>query len=79
MLASPSLRVVDRLLPGNQVLKVDISPGQPRILVPDSLRQQVIEQVHGLHHPGARATRRLLSRSFVWKAMAKEANDFVRS
>jgi len=79
MLASPSLRVVDRRLPGDQVLKVDISTGQPRILVPDSLRQEVIEQVHGLHHPGARATRRLLSRSFVWKGMAKEANHFVRS
>ena len=48
----------------------DLSTGKPRPLVPATWQKQVFNSIHGLAHPGIRATRRLLSNHYVWHGMS---------
>ena len=48
-------------LPSSKLLHFDNSTGKPRVIVPVSLRQKVVEHMHSIHHPGIRSTRRLVS------------------
>ena len=57
----------------------DLSTGVPRPLVPEQLRHRVFSALHNLAHPGARATRRLVSRRFVWKGLARDVTAWSRS
>ena len=77
--SSTTLTVISKQLPGGLQLLLDVSTPSSRILVPSSLRQRVLNVVHELHHPGFRATRRLLRRSFIWSSMATAASDFVKN
>jgi cleavage and polyadenylation specificity factor subunit 1 len=51
---------------------------QPRPFIPLSHRRQFFEAVHGLAHPGMRATRRLLAARGVWQGMNKDVNAWCR-
>ena len=75
--SSTTLTVISKQLPSGQQLLIDVSTPSSRILVPSSLRQQVLNVVHELHHPGIRATRRLLRRNFIWPSMPTAAMNFV--
>lgn len=57
----------------------DDSIGTLRPYVPESLRQVVFNANHGLAHPGAKATIKLISRNFVWKRMSSDLRARVRS
>lgn len=57
------------LTPGGPVLLCDTSSRNPRPLVPPGFRRQVFDLIHGLSHPSARATKKLLSERFVWHRM----------
>lgn len=50
-----------------------------RPYIPEQHRAAVMTQLHGLAHPGARATRRLITDRFVWPAMNKDINHFVKT
>jgi len=56
----------------------DFSSGVQRPLVPGGMRQAVFNSVHGLAHPGIRATRRLISSRFVWKGISSDAARWCR-
>ena len=75
---SPSLKceLVDQ--DGVQVL-CDVSRGRRRPLVPAAWQRAVFSSIHELAHPGIRATRRLLSRSFVWRGMASTCRTWCLS
>ena len=45
----------------------DITTGVFRPVVPNSFQHAVFYSVHGISHPGIRATKRLLLSRFVWK------------
>ena len=45
----------------------DISTGVIRPVVPQEQRKHVFETIHGLAHPGTRATRRMVASRFVWE------------
>jgi transposase InsO family protein len=77
LVTSSSLKV--RYLPvGGQLLLCDFSTGSARPLIPAADRRNVFELLHGLAHPGIRATRRLLSKRVVWKGMATDAARWCR-
>ena len=57
----------------------DISSGRPRPWIPPPLRHQVFDVIHGISHPSARATTRLLRQKFVWHGLAKDAKSWARS
>jgi Integrase zinc binding domain len=59
-------------------LLCDDSTSSPRPLVPASQRKAVFAAIHGVAHPGVRATRRLISARFVWPRMAADTAVWCR-
>ncbi len=69
MAASPALQVRRLQIHGADVL-CDVSTGVARPMVPAACRSAVFAAIHGLAHPGIRATRCLVSSRFVWHGCA---------
>lgn len=67
-----------RLSSRGPFLLCDTSLGYPRVVVPDSWRRKIFDLVHGLSHPGTRASQRLLGRSFVWHCMRQDISRWCR-
>jgi transposase InsO family protein len=70
---------VQRLAVDGQELLVDTSSGVIRPLIPAALRRRVFDAVHGLAHPGVRATTRLISSRFLWPGLAKNVAAWCRN
>ena len=64
--AACSLSIVTRDMEGH-LFEGDITTGVFRPVVPNSFQHAVFYSVHGISHPGIRATKRLLLSRFVWK------------
>ena len=64
---------------GTFTLLCDVSTGSPRPVVPETWRRLVFDTVHSLSHPGARTTKRLVSRKFVWHGLGKQITEWARS
>lgn len=59
-------------------LLCDVSGTKPRPVVPEPWRFATFEAIHGLAHPGARATKKLMADRFVWHGMSKQIGQWVR-
>ena len=57
----------------------DVSHGTPRPVVPPAFRKVVFDSLHGLSHPGIRATQKLVSARFVWPKMYSLIKKWARS
>jgi hypothetical protein len=68
MLVSPSLSVVSQKYGVADVLG-DVSTGTFRPLLPAWFRSAAVLSLHNIHHPGVKATRRLVCLSFCWPKM----------
>jgi cleavage and polyadenylation specificity factor subunit 1 len=75
---SPSLSIVSRPVSDTQLLG-DVSTGIFRPLVPAPFREHIIRSLHSVHHPGIRATARLVKASFCWPKMEKDITAVARS
>jgi transposase InsO family protein len=75
---SSVLRVITVQLE-NAAVKVDVSSGVMRPLVPKQLRHKVFTAVHSLAHPGVRATRRLIASRYLWPGLAKDVLSWCRA
>ena len=60
-------------------LLCDTSTGSPRPLVPEAMRREVFDTMHGLSHPGTRASVKIVSSKFVWHGMAKDVRAWARA
>jgi Integrase zinc binding domain/RNase H-like domain found in reverse transcriptase len=69
---------VQRMVVDGQELLVDTSSGVIRPLIPAVLRRRLFDAVHGLVHPGIRATTRLISSRFLWPGLAKDVTAWCR-
>jgi Integrase zinc binding domain/Integrase core domain len=56
----------------------DWSTGAARPLVPPPFREQVFQQLHGVAHPGIRASRRLIASLFLWSKMNADIGQWCR-
>ena len=56
LLSSPGLTCTSRRLPSGKTLHYDTSTSKPRIIIPVSLREKVVKQLHKIHYPGIRST-----------------------
>jgi transposase InsO family protein len=74
---STSLQVVSQQV-ASVSMWCDISTGKARPLVPACHRQQVFAALHGVAHPGIRASRRLISHRFLWKGMRTDIANWCR-
>ena len=59
-------------------LLCDTATGNPRPLVPAAMRREVFDVVHGLSHPGTRATVKIMTSKFVWHGIAKDVRAWAR-
>ncbi len=75
--SSSSLQVSAVQLQGTSIL-VDTSSGVFRPLVPASFRRPIFDAIHGLAHPGLRATRRLIASRFVWPCLSSQVAAWCR-
>jgi hypothetical protein len=66
-----SLRIVSKTYSGVQLLG-DISTGTFHPLVPAAFRAAIIRSLHNVHHPGVRATVRLVKASYCWPKMSRD-------
>ncbi len=57
---------------------VDTSSGVFRPLVPAAFRHPIFEAIHGLAHPGIRASRRLIANRFLWPGLASQVAAWCR-
>jgi Integrase zinc binding domain len=56
----------------------DVSTGVLRPVVPVSQRRAVFEAMHGLAHPGTRASRRIITSRFVWRGCSTDVGEWCR-
>ena len=76
---SSTLKVVSVPISGSPGLLCDVSTSIHHPLVPEPMRRAVFNSVHQVSHPGKRAPRRLVSRSFVWEFLSKDVNLWAQS
>jgi hypothetical protein len=78
MVASPSLSVVSRKF-GTADVMGDVSTGNFRPLLPAQFRTAATLSLHNIHHPGVRASRRLICSSFCWPKMGAFVSALIRN
>ncbi len=59
-------------------LLCDVSRGAKRPVVPLCDRRAVFRAIHGVAHPGIRATHRMISARFVWHGLSRDVGDWCR-
>ncbi|BHF57589.1 hypothetical protein SprV_0100053100 [Sparganum proliferum] len=75
-----SLQLVDvPLATGTGTILCDVSTPFHRPYVPASMRRAVFQTLHGLSHPGIRASQKLLAERFVWPGLNKDVKAWTRS
>ena len=62
----------------SESIQCDISTGHSRPIVPVAMRRTVFNSLHGLSHPGIRATTKLIAQRFVWPNMNKDIREWTR-
>jgi RNase H-like domain found in reverse transcriptase/Reverse transcriptase (RNA-dependent DNA polymerase)/Integrase zinc binding domain/Integrase core domain len=72
-----TLQVESCNVQGTHVL-CDLSTGTARPLVPMQFRKDVFGALHGIAHPGIRASRRLVASRFLWPGMATDIARWCR-
>jgi Integrase zinc binding domain len=59
-------------------LVVDISSSVMRPLVPQQFCRRIFDAVHGLAHPGIRATKWLIASRYLWLDLATDVTSWCR-
>ena len=80
--SSPSSALIVEAVPlanAADPLYCDTSTGSHRPLVPLPWRRIVFESLHGLSHPGIRATQKLITARFVWPGINSDVRRWTRS
>ena len=50
-----------------------------RPFIPSPMRRSIFDAIHGLSHPGIRATRKLLTSKFFWPNLNSDSNNWSKS
>ncbi len=80
--SSPTSTLVVEAIPlanTTHPLYCDTSTGTQRPLVPLPWRRTVFDSLHGLSHPGIRATQKLITSRFVWPGINADVRRLTRS
>jgi hypothetical protein len=78
MMNSTTLQITTQAI-GDEALLGDVSTGVFRSLMPIQHREAVFKALHAIHHPGVRATRRIIPTRFCWPQMAKAITQMARA
>ncbi len=80
--SSPLTSLVVEAIPlenSHDTILCDTSTGYQRPLVPLNWRHTVFDSLHGLSHPGIRATQRLVTARYVWPGINADVRRWTRS
>ena len=80
--SSPTSTLVVEAVPladSTAPLYCDTSTGTQRPLVPLPWRRTVFNSIHGLSHPGIRATQKLITARFVWPGINADVRRWTRA
>ncbi|XP_064468627.1 uncharacterized protein LOC135381622 [Ornithodoros turicata] len=70
----------DLPLPGcTRPVLCDTTNAEPRPVIPATLRKAAFDSLHGLAHPGVRASTALILQQFVWPGARKDIRRWVRT
>ncbi len=78
MMNSTTLQIATQAV-GDDSLLGDVLTGVFRPLVPIQHRETVFQSLHSKHHPGVRATHRLIAARLCWPQMAKAITLIARA
>lgn len=68
------------LIPGTTCpIYCDISTKNVRPLIPKQFRNEILTKIHGISHPGARGTTKLMNKRFVWSGINKNSAEFAKT
>lgn len=74
-----SIAITKMPLPGtDKTIYCHIHNNVARPFVPNAYRRLVFEVIHGISHPGTRATNRLISEKFIWPSMNKDITYWTK-
>ena len=76
--AIPRLQLKDIPFGPNNTTR-DVSLGRPHPLVPVSFYRRIFDTLHGLSHPGIRATRKLVAHKYVWHGLGRQVGEWAKS
>jgi hypothetical protein len=75
-----TLRLSKIPVPGSDIeLQCDTTTSRPRPYVPKPLRRKMFDTLHGLSHPGVRASAKLISQRYVWPSIQKDCRAWARA
>ena len=57
---------------------VDTRASQPRLIVPPKLTKAVFDSVHSIHHPGSKATKKAVSKFYIWPGLATDVSQWCK-
>ncbi|CAK9796250.1 Transposon Tf2-8 polyprotein [Anthophora quadrimaculata] len=57
----------------------NVAHRRARPYIPNGLRKKAFDSLHGLSHPGVRATKKLVPEKFVWPTIMKDCVTWTRS
>ena len=63
---------------GSKTFHGDLSTGNFRPFAPLPFRRLVFDSIHGVGHPGGKASRRLVTAHFVWPKMNADIGAWAR-
>uniref|UniRef100_A0AAV2KQ35 ribonuclease H n=1 Tax=Knipowitschia caucasica TaxID=637954 RepID=A0AAV2KQ35_KNICA len=73
--AATALRVQEVVFDAaNAMLLCNVSMGKPRPLVPAAWRRRVFNTIHGLSHPGVKASAKLVGVKLMWPGLRKDVS-----
>lgn len=67
------------ILTSGKTLWCDTSQGKIRPYIPPSFRRKIFDQVHGLSHPGVRATVLQMTTRYIWPGINKEVRKWAQT
>ncbi|XP_026476198.1 uncharacterized protein LOC113381613 [Ctenocephalides felis] len=80
LMQDTKLQLEEIPVPGTHIkLFCDTAKAQPRSYIPAPLRGQIFNLLHGLSHPGIRATSRLITARYVWPSIQKNCHDWAKA
>ena len=62
----------------DQPVLCDTSQGQPPVLVPETHRRRIFDEIHRLSHPSGRTTLSLVSKTYVWPNIRRDILRWAR-
>ena len=65
------------MLPSGQIIHFDTATDIPRPFVPSACRRSLFDALHGLSHPGIKATQHLIKSRFIWPKINADIRNWT--